>query len=180
MYQLKTMYNEMKPKLQEELGIKNAMLIPQLEKVVISVGVGEGSKDAKLIQNVADTVSLIAGQKAVIVKAKKSEAAFKIREGMNVGVKVTLRGKQMYNFLEKLIAVSGPRIKDFRGFPRNGFDGRGNYNFGLTEQLIFPEVNYDDILRIHGMNITVVTSTEKDAEAFRLLEMFGFPFAKKG
>jgi len=181
MLALRTKYNEeLKTKLKEDLSISNMMLVPKLEKIVISVGAGEANKDAKLLQNMADTVTLIAGQKAVITKARKSVAGFKVREGMNSGIKVTLRGAKMYNFLEKFISISSPRIKDFRGFSRNGFDGRGNYNFGLDEQLIFPEVNYDDIIKIHGMNITVVTSTETDAHAMALLEAFKFPFKKKG
>ncbi|WP_334089447.1 50S ribosomal protein L5, partial [Helicobacter typhlonius] len=126
----------------------------------------------------ADTISLIAGQKAVITIAKKSVAGFKMREGMPMGVKVTLRGKMMYNFLEKLIVIALPRVKDFRGVKRNGFDGRGNYSFGLNEQLMFPEVVYDDIMVTHGMNITFVTSTQSDKEAFKLLELLGMPFAK--
>ena len=126
----------------------------------------------------ADTISLIAGQRAVVTLAKKSVAGFKMREGMPMGVKVTLRGNQMYNFLEKLIVIALPRVKDFRGVPRNGFDGRGNYSFGLNEQLMFPEVVYDDIMVTHGMNITMVTSTNSDKEAFKLLEMFGMPFSK--
>ncbi|WP_104721900.1 50S ribosomal protein L5 [Helicobacter mesocricetorum] len=179
MYQLKAAYkNEIKKKLLEELNIKNPMLLPKLEKIVISVGAGEYAKDTKVMQNIADTISLIAGQKAVITIAKKSVAGFKIREGMPMGVKVTLRGKQMYNFLEKLIVIALPRVKDFRGISRNGFDGRGNYNFGVNEQLIFPEVVYDDIMVSHGMNITFVTSTTNDKEAFKLLESFGLPFAK--
>ena len=130
------------------------------------------------MQNIADTISLIAGQKAVITLAKKSVAGFKMREGMPMGVKVTLRGKMMYNFLEKLIVIALPRVKDFRGVKRNGFDGRGNYSFGLNEQLMFPEVVYDDIMVTHGMNITFVTSTQSDKEAFKLLELLGMPFAK--
>ncbi|MBD3800964.1 MAG: 50S ribosomal protein L5, partial [Campylobacterales bacterium] len=117
-------------------------------------------------------------QRATVVDARKSVAGFKVREGMPVGVKVTLRGENMYTFLDKLIAVALPRVKDFRGIPRNGFDGRGNYNFGITEQLIFPEVNYDSIMQIHGMNITIVTTTNSDKEAFTLLEAMGMPFAK--
>lgn len=179
MYQLKAAYkNEIKKKLLEELNIKNPMLLPKLEKIVISVGAGEYAKDTKIMQNIADTISLVAGQKAVITIAKKSVAGFKIREGMPMGVKVTLRGNQMYNFLEKLIVVALPRVKDFRGISRNGFDGRGNYNFGVNEQLIFPEVVYDDIMVSHGMNIAFVTSTTNDKEAFKLLESFGLPFAK--
>ena len=179
MFDLKRKYNEeIKQKLATELDIKNPMLLPKLEKIVISVGAGEYAKDAKIIQNMADTISLIAGQKAVVTIAKKSVAGFKMREGMPMGVKVTLRGNQMYNFFEKLIVISLPRVKDFRGVPRNGFDGRGNYNFGLNEQLMFPEVVYDDIMVSHGMNITMVTSTNNDKEAFKLLELLGMPFAK--
>ncbi|MFP4333416.1 MAG: 50S ribosomal protein L5 [Campylobacterales bacterium] len=166
------------PKLKEELGIKNPMLVPRIEKIVVSVGAGEASRDSKIIQNVADTITLITGQKAVIAKAKKSVAGFKVREGMPIGAKVTLRGDNMYNFLDKLISVALPRVKDFRGISANGFDGRGNYNFGLNEQLIFPEIVYDEIVKVHGMNITVVTTTNSDKEAFKLLEAFGVPFTK--
>ncbi|RDU70215.1 50S ribosomal protein L5 [Helicobacter brantae] len=179
MFGLKSVYqNEIKQKLVQELEIKNPMLTPKLEKIVISVGAGEYAKDMKIMQNIADTISVIAGQKAVITKAKKSVAGFKMREGMPMGVKVTLRGNMMYNFLEKLIVISLPRVKDFRGVSRNGFDGRGNYSFGLNEQLMFPEVVYDDIMVTHGMNITLVTSTNSDKEAFKLLELLGMPFAK--
>ncbi len=167
-----------KDKLVSEFGIKNPMLVGKLEKITISVGCGEGSKDAKLLQNIADTVSMISGQKAVITVAKKSVSGFKLREGMNVGVKVTLRGANMYNFLEKLISLSLPKVKDFKGLSRTGFDGRGNYSFGLSEQLIFPEVKYDNIVKIHGMNISITTSTDSDKMAFRLLELMGIPFAK--
>ncbi len=178
MARLKDKYLGLKPELQKNLGIANVMETPELEKVIISVGCGFAMKDNKLIQNIQDTISLIAGQRAAIVDAKKSVAGFKVREGMPVGVKVTLRGAKMYEFMDKLISISLPRVKDFRGIPRNGFDGRGNYNFGITEQLVFPEVNYDDIMQIHGMNITVVTSAKSDKEAFKLLEMLGMPFAK--
>ncbi|MGL2467628.1 50S ribosomal protein L5 [Helicobacter pylori] len=179
MFGLKQFYqDEVRVKLAQELDIKNPMLLPKLEKIVISVGAGAYAKDMKIMQNIAQTISLIAGQKAVITKAKKSVAGFKIREGMAVGAKVTLRNKRMYNFLEKLIVISLPRVKDFRGISRNGFDGRGNYTFGINEQLIFPEVVYDDIMVSHGMNITMVTSTDNDKEAFKLLELLGLPFAK--
>ncbi len=179
MFGLKQFYqNEVRTKLAQELDIKNPMLLPKLEKIVISVGAGAYAKDMKIMQNIAQTISLIAGQKAVITKAKKSVAGFKIREGMAVGAKVTLRNKRMYNFLEKLIVISLPRVKDFRGISRNGFDGHGNYTFGINEQLIFPEVVYDDIMVSHGMNITMVTSTNNDKEAFKLLELLGLPFAK--
>ncbi len=178
MLRLKEKYNELKPQLKEELGIENVMQIPALEKIVISVGCGNDAKDTKVIQNIADTITIISGQKAVIVPARKSVAGFKVREGMPVGVKVTLRGDMMYNFLDKLISIALPRVKDFRGVSRNGFDGRGNYNFGLDEQLIFPEVEYDNIIKTHGMNITIVTTTENDKAAFALLEKLGMPFAK--
>jgi len=178
MARLKDKYLALKPELQSSLGIANPMQTPALEKVIISVGCGFAMKDNKLMQNIQDTISDIAGQRAMIVNARKSVAGFKVREGMPVGVKVTLRGAQMYDFMDKLISVSLPRVKDFRGIPRNGFDGRGNYNFGITEQLIFPEVNYDDIMQIHGMNITVVTTATQDKDAFKLLEMLGMPFAK--
>jgi len=179
--ELKEIYKDQAvPALKEELEIKNPMLVPKLEKIVISVGAGEASRDSKLMQNIQDTISLIAGQHAVVTKARKSEAGFKIREGMPVGVKVTLRGDRMWNFLQKLIYIALPRVKDFRGLPKSGFDGRGNYNFGLDEQLMFPEVDYDDIIKTHGMNITIVTSTDSDKEAYALLEKLGFPFAKGG
>ena len=169
--------SEIKPVLETEF-VKNKTLTAKVEKVVISVGAGEAMKDSKLIQNIEDTISLIAGQRAVKVIAKKSVAGFKVREGMPVGVKVTLRGEQMYNFLDKLCNVALPRVKDFRGLNKNGFDGRGNFNFGLDEQLMFPEVVYDNIIKIHGMNISITTSAQNDAEAFRLLELVGIPFTK--
>ena len=175
---MKQKYNDITPALREELGIKNVMQTPKLEKIVISVGAGEEGKDNKLVQNMTDTISLIAGQKAVIVNAKKSVAGFKAREGAPSGIRVTLRGANMYNFFDKLVSISLPRVKDFRGTPRKGFDGRGNYNFGLQEQLMFPEVEFDNIIKTHGMNITIVTSTENDKEAFTLLEKLGMPFAK--
>ena len=179
MNRLKERYSaEIKDALVKEFDIKNPMLIPAVEKVVISVGAGEEGKDNKIIQNIVDTISLIAGQKAVVTVAKKSVAGFKVREGYPVGVKVTLRGENMYAFLDKLIAVALPRVKDFRGLPRNGFDGRANYNFGLDEQLMFPEVEYDNILKTHGMNITIVTTASDDKQAFKLLELIGLPFAK--
>ena len=179
MNRLKAKYNEVvKPALAKEFDIKNPMLIPAIEKIVISVGAGESAKDQKQLQNIADTISLIAGQKAVVTDAKKSVAGFKVREGFPVGVKVTLRKENMFAILDKLISIALPRVKDFRGLPKDGFDGRGNYNFGLDEQLMFPEVEYDKILRTHGMNIVIVTTTNSDKEAFKLLELFGLPFAK--
>ncbi len=178
MARLKDKYIALKPELQADLEIKNVMDIPGVEKVVISVGAGFAMKDNKLIKNIEDTITTIAGQKASTVIAKKSVAGFKVREGMPVGVRVTLRGENMYNFLDRLISIALPRVKDFRGVPRNGFDGRGNYNFGLQEQLIFPEVSYDSIMQIHGMNITVVTTADTDKAGFALLEKLGMPFSK--
>ena len=169
--------SEIKPALEAEFP-KNKMLTPKLEKVVISVGAGEAMKDSKLMQNINDTISLISGQKAVTVMSKKSVAGFKVRENMPVGVKVTLRGEQMYTFVDKLCSIALPRVKDFRGLNKNGFDGQGNFNFGLDEQLMFPEVVYDNIIKTHGMNISISTSTDNDKEAFRLLELIGIPFTK--
>ena len=178
MSRMKQKYNDIVPALREECGVQNTMQTPKLEKIVISVGAGEEGKDSKLIANMADTISLIAGQKAIIVNAKKSVAGFKAREGAPSGIKVTLRGENMYNFFDKLVSIALPRVKDFRGTPRKGFDGRGNYNFGLQEQLMFPEVEFDKVIKTHGMNITIVTSTEDDKQAFTLLEKLGMPFAK--
>ena len=178
MSRMKQKYNDIVPALREECEVQNAMQTPKLEKIVISVGAGEEGRDSKLIANMADTISLIAGQKAIIVNAKKSVAGFKAREGAPSGIKVTLRGDNMYNFFDKLVSIALPRVKDFRGTPRKGFDGRGNYNFGLQEQLMFPEVEFDKVIKTHGMNITIVTSTEDDKQAFTLLEKLGMPFAK--
>ncbi|MCT7445023.1 50S ribosomal protein L5 [Aliarcobacter cryaerophilus] len=168
---------EIKPVLEAEFP-KNKTLTAKIDKVVISVGAGEAMKDTKLIQNMQDTISLIAGQRAVKVIAKKSVAGFKVREGMPVGIKVTLRGEQMYHFLDKLCNIALPRVKDFRGLNKNGFDGRGNFNFGLDEQLMFPEVVYDNIIKTHGMNISIATTAASDAESYRLLELIGIPFTK--
>ncbi len=179
MARLKDKYDAtIKEALVKEFDIKNPMQVPALEKISISVGASEEAKDTKVLQSVVDTISIISGQKAVVTKAKKSIAGFKLREDFPVGVMVTLRGENMYTFMDKLIAITLPRVKDFRGVPRNGFDGRGNYNFGLDEQLVFPEVKFDDIIKTHGMNITFVTTTEDDKEAFKLLELMGLPFAK--
>jgi len=178
MARLKDKYLALKSELQADLGINNPMQTPQVDKIIISVGAGFAMKDNKLMQNIEDTITKIAGQKASTIIAKKSVAGFKVREGMPVGVRVTLRGENMYNFLDRLISIALPRVKDFRGVARNGFDGRGNYNFGLQEQLIFPEVTYDSIMQIHGMNITVVTTADSDKAAFALLEKMGMPFTK--
>lgn len=178
MARFKEKYLALKSDLQAELEITNSMQTPKIEKIIISVGTGFAMKDNKLIQNIEDTITTIAGQKASTVIAKKSVAGFKVREGMPVGVRVTLRGENMYDFLDRLVSIALPRVKDFRGVPRNGFDGRGNYNFGLQEQLIFPEISYDSIMQIHGMNITVVTTADSDKAGFALLEKMGMPFTK--
>jgi len=178
MARLKEKYLGLKSELQADLGIENPMQTPKVEKIIISVGAGFAMKDNKLIKNIEDTITTIAGQKASTVIAKKSVAGFKVREGMPVGIRVTLRGENMYNFFDRLVSIALPRVKDFRGVPRNGFDGRGNYNFGLQEQLIFPEISYDSIMQIHGMNITVVTSADSDKAGFTLLEKMGMPFTK--
>ena len=178
MARLKEKFLGLKSELQADLGIKNPMQVPQVDKIIISVGAGFAMKDNKLIKNIEDTITTIAGQKACTVIAKKSVAGFKVREGMPVGIRVTLRGENMYNFLDRLVSIALPRVKDFRGVPRNGFDGRGNYNFGLQEQLIFPEISYDSIMQIHGMNITVVTTADSDKAGFALLEKMGMPFTK--
>ncbi|RLA74575.1 MAG: 50S ribosomal protein L5 [Epsilonproteobacteria bacterium] len=169
--------NEIKEKLEKEFD-NNKMLTPKLDKIVISVGTGFAMKDSKLIQNIQDTISLLAGQKAVVVKSKKSIAGFKVREDMPVGIKVTLRASKMYEFFDKLVCVALPRVKDFSGLNINGFDGKGNYNFGLKEQLMFPEIKYDDIIQSHGMNISISTTTDDDKKAHKLLEFFGLPFTK--
>ena len=178
MARLKEKYLGLKSELQADLGIANPMQTPKVEKIIISVGAGFAMKDNKLIKNIEDTITTIAGQKATTVIAKKSVAGFKVREGMPVGIRVTLRGENMYNFLDRLVSIALPRVKDFRGVPRNGFDGRGNYNFGLQEQLIFPEISYDSIMQIHGMNITVVTTADSDKAGLTLLEKMGMPFTK--
>lgn len=178
MARMKEKYLSLKPEIQKELDIKNVMQVPALEKIIISVGAGFAMKDNKLMKSIEDTITTIAGQKASTVIAKKSVAGFKVREGMPVGVRVTLRGENMYNFFDRLVSIALPRVKDFRGVPRNGFDGRGNYNFGLQEQLIFPEITYDSVMQIHGMNITVVTSADSDKAGFTLLQKMGMPFTK--
>jgi len=170
--------NEVVAKLKDEYGYANSMEIPKLEKIVINTCLSEAVQNAKILQTTAKEITLIAGQKAVITKAKKSISNFKLREGMPLGVKVTLRRDKMWEFLDRLVSVSMPRIRDFRGINPNGFDGRGNYSFGLLEQLIFPELNFDDIKKINGMNITFVTTAKTDAEGRSLLQHLGLPFKK--
>lgn len=165
--------------LTEKFGYKNIMMVPKLEKIVLSRGIGDAVSDKKLIENSAQEFALISGQKALITKAKKDVSNFKLRMGMPIGCKVTLRGARMYEFLERLIHVSLPRTRDFRGINATGFDGRGNYNMGIKEQIIFPEIDVDKINRISGMDITFVTSANTDEEAFELLKELGMPFKTK-
>lgn len=170
---------EIVPALTEEFGYKNRMEVPRLRKIVISQGIGEASADKKLIDNAVEELSLIAGQKPVVTKSRKDISNFKLRKGMPIGAKVTLRSERMYEFMERLVRSALPRIRDFNGIKRNGFDGRGNYNLGITEQIIFPEINIDKVNRITGMDITFVTDAQTDKEGLALLEKFGLPFKKK-
>ena len=160
----------------EKFGYKNALEVPRLEKITLNMGVGEASQDKKKVQTAAEEMALIAGQKPVITKAKKSIAQFKLREGMPIGCKVTLRRERMYEFLDRLVTVAMPRIRDFRGLNPKSFDGHGNYAMGLKEQIIFPEISYDQIDKVRGMDIIVTTTAKTDDEARELLRLFGFPF----
>ena len=179
MLRLKEKYDkEIAPALMEQFKYKSVMEIPKLEKIVINMGLGEVKENPKAIENAVNDLSLITGQKPVVTKAKKSVAAFKVREGMNIGCKVTLRGTKMYAFADKLINITLPRIRDFHGIPSNSFDGRGNYAMGLKEQLIFPEIEYDKIDRVRGMDIVFVTTANTDEEAKELLVLMGIPFEK--
>ncbi len=178
---LKTKYHdEIRDQLQASLGLGNVMEVPRLEKIVVNMGVGDAVAQASLLEHAVTDLSLITGQKPLITKAKKSIASFKLREGNAIGAKVTLRNDRMWEFLDRLIALAIPRIRDFRGLPANSFDGRGNYTFGVTEQLIFPEIDYDKIDRTRGMDITIVTTARTNAEGKALLDAFGFPFKREG
>ncbi len=168
--------NNVLPALMEQFDYKNVMAVPRLEKVVINMGVGEGKENTKLLDAAVKDLSIISGQKPVVTKARKSVASFKLREGMSIGCKVTLRGERMYDFLSKLINVALPRVRDFRGISPRSFDGRGNYSLGLKEQLIFPEITYDEVEKIQGMDITIVTTAKSDEEAKELLRLIGMPF----
>jgi len=170
--------SEVVPKLKERFDYKNPMMIPKLEKVVINMSVGEAIQNSKALEKAVDELTTISGQKPVITKAKKSIAAFKLREGMNIGAKVTLRGERMYVFLDKLFNVVLPRIRDFRGLNRKSFDGRGNYNLGLREQLVFPEINFDKVDKARGMDIVIVTTAKNDEEATEFLTQMGLPLQK--
>lgn len=179
MARLKDKYlNEVVPAMQEKFKYKSAMQIPKLEKIVLNMGVGEVKENPKAIEAAANDMALITGQRPVITKAKKSVAAFKLRQGMNIGCKVTLRGGRMYEFADKLLNVALPRVRDFRGVNKNSFDGRGNYALGIKEQLIFPEIDYDKVDRVRGMDIIFVTTAQTDEEARELLKLLGMPFSQ--
>ena len=164
--------------LMSKHNYKNIMEVPKLEKIVVNIGCGDATSNSKLLEAAMKDLELITGQKPVATKAKKSIAGFKLREGQAIGCKVTLRGENMYNFLDKLISITLPRVRDFRGISNKAFDGRGNYTLGLTEQLIFPEIEYDDVVKVRGMDIVFVTSAKTNAEALDLLQGFGMPFKK--
>ena len=170
--------NEIKKDLMEKFNYSSVMEVPKLSKIVVNIGVGDGAHDSKFVEAAAKDLELITGQKPVITKAKKSIAGFKLREGQPIGVKVTLRGEAMYNFMEKLIKVGLPRVRDFRGVSPKAFDGFGNYTLGIKEQLIFPEINYDEIVKLRGMDIVFVTTSKTNEEAYELLSGFGMPFRK--
>ncbi len=179
MTRLKETYlNEIAPAMQKKFGYKNVMQIPKLEKIVINMGVGEAKENAKALETAMKDMEIIAGQKPVSTKAKKSVANFKIREGIAIGCKVTLRGNKMYEFADRLINLALPRVRDFRGVNPNAFDGRGNYALGIKEQLIFPEIEYDKVDKVRGMDIIFVTTSKTDEEARELLALFGMPFSK--
>jgi large subunit ribosomal protein L5 len=169
--------HEILPALQGELDLPNPMRVPRLQKIVINMGVGEAIKDNKLLDAAVADLTAIVGQKPVITRARKSIAAFKLREGMAIGVKVTLRGARMWEFLDRMLSTAFPRIRDFRGLNPDAFDGSGNYSIGVTEQLIFPEIDYDKVVKVRGMDITIVTTARDDDEALALLRHLGFPFA---
>ena len=176
---LKTKYDsDLRNQLKESLGLGNIMEVPRLEKIVVNMGVGRATQQASLLEGAVTDLTLITGQKPLVTRARRSIAAFKLREGVPIGAKVTLRGDRMWEFLDRLIALAIPRIRDFRGLPPNGFDGRGNYTFGVNEQLIFPEIEYDKIDAVRGMDITIVTTARTNAEGRALLDAFGFPFAR--
>lgn len=179
MARLKEYYTkEIIPSLQEKFQYKSVMQVPKLEKIVLNVGCSDIHENAKSVENAARDLGIITGQKPIITKARKSIAAFKLREGMNIGCKVTLRGERMYEFLDRFINVAVPRVRDFRGLSANSFDGRGNYAVGMKEQLIFPEIDYDKIDKIRGMDIIFVTTAQTDEEGRELLKLFGMPFAQ--
>ena len=175
---LKDRYSELRPQLQEELGLKSIMQVPEIEKITLNMGVGDAKTDAKALDSAIEELSIIAAQRAQVRKARKSIASFKLREGMAVGAKVTLRGARMYEFLDRLVSVALPRIRDFRGLNPGSFDGRGNYSLGVREQIIFPEIDYDSVGQVRGLDVTITTSAgTTDEQALALLRGLGLPFA---
>ena len=179
MNRLKEKYdNEIVNKLVEKFNYSSVMEVPKIEKIVLNMGVGDAVSNTRNLENAVNELTLISGQKPVITRAKKSIAAFRLREGMPIGAKVTLRGERMYDFLDKLVSVSLPRVRDFRGVSKNSFDGRGNYTLGVKEQLIFPEISYDDVSKVRGLDIVIVTTANSDEEGKALLSELGMPFQK--
>lgn len=179
MSRLKDFYEEqIVPEMTKKFSYKNKLAVPKLEKIIINMGVGEARENAKVLDGAVRDMTIISGQKPMVTKAKKSIANFKLREGMNIGCKVTLRGSRMYEFADRLINIALPRVRDFRGVKANSFDGRGNYTMGIKEQLIFPEIEYDKVDKIRGMDVVFVTTAKTDEEARELLRLFGMPFAK--
>ena len=178
---LKAQYeNEIRPALKDELGLSSVMQVPKITKITLNMGVGEAKNDAKQLDAAVEELTVIAGQRAQVRKARKSIAQFKIREGMSIGAKVTLRGARMYEFLDRLVSIALPRIRDFRGLNPGSFDGRGNYSMGIREQIIFPEINYDDIQQVRGLDVTITTTAETDDQARALLKALGLPFSGDG
>jgi large subunit ribosomal protein L5 len=174
---LKARYRlEILPRLQRELGLGNPLQVPRLEKVVVNMGIGDSLKDGRMLEAAVDDLTIITGQKPIVTKARKSIAGFKVREGMSIGAKVTLRGDRMWEFIDRLLSTAIPRIRDFRGLSTRSFDGHGNYTLGLTEQLIFPEIDYDKVVKVRGMDITIVTTAKDDEHGKALLGALGFPF----
>lgn len=179
MNRLKEKYiKEIVPSLMSKFNYKSVMQVPKLEKIVVNMGVGDAVQNSKALDNAVEELTLITGQKPVVTRAKKSIAGFRLREGMPIGTKVTLRGERMYDFLDKLVSVSLPRVRDFRGVSKNAFDGRGNYTLGIKEQLIFPEIDYDKVAKVRGMDIVIVTTANTDEESRELLTQLGMPFKK--
>jgi large subunit ribosomal protein L5 len=172
--------NEIRPRLKDELGLRSVMQVPEITKITLNMGVGEAKTDAKQLDAAIEEMTTIAGQRAQVRRARKSVAQFKIREGMPIGARVTLRGARMYEFLDRLVSIALPRIRDFRGLNPRSFDGRGNFSMGIREQIIFPEINYDDIQQVRGLDVTITTSAETDDHARALLRAFGLPFSADG
>ena len=172
-------HDEIKDQLLEELGLNNVMQVPRLSKIVVNMGAGDAAADSKLMNGVVEDLRTITGQQPKVNRARKSVSNFKLREGQAIGASVTLRGERMWEFFDRLIAVSIPRIRDFRGLNPKGFDGRGNYSFGVTEQLIFPEIDYDKVMKVRGLDVTLVTTAETDEQGRALLDAFGFPFRRQ-